>query len=91
MNIVLLDAPTRDIHGSVYGSHFTPELVATAGKVAAAGVLSQCQIMTAHDLKIGDFRKIEQQLLKMKLSDILFSFPTGPRYDVFGYRWATCR
>jgi len=85
MNIVLLDTPT------CYGSPFTPELVASAGKVAAAGVLSQRQIMTAHDLKSADFHKIEQQLLRMKLSDILFSFPTGPRYDILGYRWATCR
>ena len=90
-NPVLLDTPTRDEHDNIIGSPFTPELVAATGKVSAAGVLSRQQIMIANKLTEEEFQKIEQQIMGMRLDDILMSFPEGPRYDILGYRWAFCR
>jgi hypothetical protein len=90
-NILLLDCHLTDANGSVLGSFFTPELVATAGKVTAAGVLSPSQIRAAHGLTPREYEQIEKQVLKAKVLDALFSWPQGPRYDILGYRWATCR
>ena len=47
-SIILVDAQCYDANGNVFGSAFTPELVAAAGKVMAAAVLNPGQIMAAH-------------------------------------------
>ena len=90
-NIILLDAQCYDANGNVFGSAFAPEVVAAAGKVMAAGVLSPSQIMAAHGLSPKEYERIERQLLKTTVLDALFHWPQGPRYDILGHRWAACR
>lgn len=90
-NIVLLDSQLTDANGNVFGSAFTPELVAAAGKVMAAGVLSRAQIMAAHGLSPTEYERIEKQVLRASVLDALFHWPQGPRYDILGFRWAACR
>jgi hypothetical protein len=90
-NIILLDSRLTDTNGVVCGSFFTPELVAAAGKVMAAAVLNPAQIRAAHGLSPKEYAQIEKHVLKTRLLDALFAWPQGPRYDILGYRWATCR
>ena len=90
-HIVLLDSQLTDSNGNVFGSDFTPELVAAAGKVMAAGVLSPAQIIAAHGLTLREYEQIEKQVLKTTVLDAFFHWPQGPRYDILGYRWAACR
>ena len=91
MSIVQLHSPALDAHGNIFGSHFTPELVATAGKIMAAAVLSPAQIMAAHGLTPKEYERIEKQVLRTTVLDALFRWPQGPRYDILGFRWAACR
>ncbi|MGA2030758.1 MAG: hypothetical protein ABSG68_00745 [Thermoguttaceae bacterium] len=71
-NIVLLDSQLTDGNGNIFGSAFTPELVATAGKVMAAAVLSPAQIMAAHGLSPKEYERIEKQVLRTTVLDAFF-------------------
>ena len=90
-NIILLDAQCCDANGNVFGSAFAPELVAAAGKVMAAAVLSPAQIMAEHGLSPKEYERIEKQVLKATVLDALFHWPQGPHFDILGFRWAACR
>ena len=91
MNIILLDAQCCDANGNIFGSAFTPELVATAGKVMAAAVLSPAQIMAAHGLTPKEYDHIEKQVLKPPCSTRCSVGRRDRAYDILGYRWAACR
>jgi hypothetical protein len=42
-------------------------------------------------LKPNQLEKLRRELFEMKLSDILFSYPDGPRYDLVLNMVATAR
>jgi hypothetical protein len=65
------------------GSFFKVE---ETGKVLAVGVLSREQIRKKHNITPNQYRQMENRLNKMKLMDILFSFPEGPYYDILLHR-----
>jgi len=83
--MIFLDKPALDENNNHFGSCFQ------GITVRAAGILTPAQIIAQHDLTPTEYYNIEKQILKMKLLDILFSFPQGPRYDALGHLWATCR
>jgi hypothetical protein len=48
----------------------------------SASVLTVEGIMEKHKLSLDEIAEIEQKLKRMTLSDILFHYPDGPRYDI---------
>jgi hypothetical protein len=51
-------------------------------QVLSAKVLTANGIMAVHNLTVQEFKKMRKRLFNMKLSDIMFHFPSGPRYDL---------
>jgi len=49
------------------------------------------EIKNRYGLTLNDIEKIRTTLLDMKLSDILFSYPSGPRREVAEYLMRTSR
>ena len=74
---------------TVTGSYIPAEI--PADHVMSAKALTAEGIMAKHDLTEVEFSKITRQLMSQKLSDILFHFPDGPRYDIALYLVATSR
>lgn len=72
-------------NGSAIPKDTPPEHVETARFLTLEGICAR------HNMTHKEFHKIADQLSEKKLSDILFSFPTGPRYDITLYLVATCR
>jgi hypothetical protein len=50
--------------------------------VHSVRVLSRLGIMAKHNLTPREFESIKKELYNIKLLDILFSYPDGPRYDI---------
>ncbi len=62
------------------GSYVPSEI--PRNQVLAANVLTANGIMAVHNLTPQEFKKMKKQVFNKKLSDIMFHFPSGPRYDI---------
>jgi hypothetical protein len=88
-NRVVVTKPCTQLDGNILGSFFTEEH--QLGEVETAAVLSCGQIMKKHRLTARQFAQMEAQVMGKCLTDALFSWPDGPRYDIILYRVARCR
>ena len=62
-----------------------------ASQFNSASVLTDEGIMAKHTITREELLKIEEELKKAKLLDILFSYPDGPCYDILLNMVATTR
>ncbi len=65
-------------------------IIRAGTKGAVAAFLEPAQIMEKHGLSCEQFQAIKAELYDMELSDILWRFPDGPRYDILLCLVATC-
>jgi hypothetical protein len=62
------------------GSFIPPET--PCGNIQSRRFLTAKGIREKYSLMPYEFEQMIEQLCKLKLSDILFHFPDGPRYDI---------
>jgi hypothetical protein len=66
-------------------------IIPAGTKGAVAAFLEPAQIMEKHGLSCKEFEAIKAELYALKLIDILWRFPDGPRYDILLCLVATSR
>ena len=71
------------------GSFISPQT--PDNHVVMSSVLTDAGIGQRHNLTPKQLEKHKRELSKMKLTDILFSYPDGPRYDLVLNMVATAR